>query len=82
MRMSKDSWRKTDPQPGDFEALLASIGHRFVEEHGGNSDTRLRILVSVEGEDTERLERIAGVRGKRPGEVASELLCEADRSTA
>jgi hypothetical protein len=78
--MSKDPW--SDPQPGDFDALLATIDSRFVEEHEGNPDTRLRILVSVEGEDAERLERIAGARGKKPGEVVAELLREADRSAA
>ena len=80
--MSKDPWRDPDPRPGDFDALLATIDSRFVEEHGGNPDARLRILVSVEGENAERLERIAGARGKKPGEVVAELLREADRSAA
>jgi hypothetical protein len=53
-----------------------------VEVHEGNTDAGLRILVSVEGEDAERLERIAGARGKKPGEVVAELLREADRSAA
>jgi hypothetical protein len=80
--MSKDPWTDPDPQPGDFDALLATIDPRFVEVHEGNTDARLRILVSVEGEDAERLERIAGARGKKPGEIVAELLREADRSAA
>jgi hypothetical protein len=80
--MSKDPWRDPDPQPGDFDALLATVDPRFVEVHEGNTDAGLRILVSVEGEDAERLERIAGARGKKPGEVVAELLREADRSAA
>jgi len=80
--MSKDPWKETDPQAGDFDALLATIDPRLVEEHEGNSNARLRILVSVEGKDAERLERIAGARGKKPGEVVSELLREADHSAA
>jgi hypothetical protein len=33
-------------------------------------------------EQTAGLERIAGARGKKPGEVVAELLREADRSAA
>jgi hypothetical protein len=40
----------------------------------------LRILVSVEGDDAERLERIADARGQKPGDVVAELLRNADRS--
>jgi hypothetical protein len=42
----------------------------------------LRILISVEGEDVQRLERIARARGKAPGDVVAELLRDADRSAA
>jgi hypothetical protein len=80
--MSRDPWRDPDPQPGDFDALLATIDPRHVETHEGNRGATLRILVSVEGEDAERLERIAGARGKKPGELVAELLREADRSAA
>ena len=80
--MSKDPWTERDPQPGDFDALLATIDPRFVETHAGNPDARLRIFVSVEGEDAERLERLAEARGKKPRELVAELLREADRSAA
>ena len=80
--MSKDPWTDPEPNPGDFDALLATIDPRFVEVHEGNPDARLRIFVSVEGEDAKRLERIAEARGKKPGEVVAELLREADRSAA
>jgi hypothetical protein len=39
-------------------------------------------LVSVEGEDAQRLERIAEARGKSPHDVVAELLRDADRSAA
>jgi hypothetical protein len=42
----------------------------------------LRILVSVEGEDARRLERIAEARGKKPGDVVAELLRDVDRPAA
>lgn len=80
--MNKDPWTDPDPEPGDFDALLATIDPRFAEAHDGRPDAGLRILVSVEGEDAERLERIAGARGKKPGEVVADLLREADRSAA
>jgi hypothetical protein len=80
--MSKDPWTDADPQPGDFDPELARIDDRYVEVHEGDSDAKLRILVSVEGEDARRLERIAEERGKKPGDVVAELLRDADRSAA
>jgi hypothetical protein len=54
--MSNDPWSDRYSQPGDFDVLLATIDPRFVEAHEGNADARLRILVSVEGEDAKWLE--------------------------
>ena len=62
--MPSDPWTDSDPGRGDFDAELASIDPRYVETHGGDPDVRLRILVSVEGDDAERLERIADARGQ------------------
>jgi hypothetical protein len=80
--MSSDPWTDSAPGRGDFDAELASIDPRYVETHGGDPDARLRILVSVEGDDAERLERIAAARGQKPGDVVAELLRDADRSSA
>jgi len=80
--MSKDPWTDPDPQPGDFDGDLAALDARSVAHHDGNPDAKLRILVSVEGEDAERLERIAAARGKKPGDVVAELLRDADQSAA
>ena len=71
-----------DPQPGDLDADLAEIDQRYVESHPGNSEAKLRMLISVEGEDVLRLERIAQARGKKPGDVVAELLRDADRPAA
>jgi len=79
--MAKDPWTDPDPQPGDFDAELAVLDASMVERHAGNPDARLRVLVSVEGEDAARLARIAEARGKTPGEVVAELLRDAERST-
>jgi hypothetical protein len=80
--MSKDPWTDPDPQPGDLDAVLASIDPRYVESHPGDPGARLRVLICLEGEDVERLERIARARGKKPGDVVAELLRDADGSTA
>ena len=80
--MSKDPWTDPDPQPGDFDVVLESIDPKYVEVLEGDPAARLRILISVEGEDIGRLERIAEARGQRLADVVPELLREADRSDA
>ena len=77
-----DPWRTSEPQPGDFDADLATIDPRFVEVYDGDSEVTLRIVLSIEGADAERLERIAAARGEKPGSVIGELLREADRPAA
>lgn len=80
--MSTDPWTADDPQPGDFDAVLATIDPAYVEFHEGNPDATLRILVSVEGEDARRLERLVEASGKSPHVVVAELLRDADRPAA
>ncbi len=80
--MSNDPWTTDDPQPGDFDEVLATIGPTYVEHHDGDPTATLRILVSVEGEDALRLERIAEERGKTPHDVVADLLRAADRPAA
>lgn len=80
--MNKDPWTDPDPQPGDFDAEIARADPEQVETHPGNPGAKLRILVSVEGDDAKRLERIAAARGERPGEVVAELLRAADTRVA
>ncbi|MBA3420499.1 MAG: hypothetical protein H0U12_01145 [Thermoleophilaceae bacterium] len=81
MTRLSDPWTDSDPFRGDFDAELARIDPRYVETHGGEPGARLRILVSVEGADVERLERIADARGQKPGVVVAELLRDANCST-
>jgi hypothetical protein len=80
--MSTAPWTSEDPQPGDFDAVLATIESEYVERHEGDPSATLRILVSVEGEDARRLERIAEARGQTPHDVVAELLRGADRPAA
>jgi hypothetical protein len=80
--MTVDPWTDPDPQPGDFDAELATIDARDVEHHEGHPDARARILLSVEGEDAERLSRVAEARGTSPADLIAELLRDADRPAA
>jgi hypothetical protein len=80
--MGIDPWTTPDPQPGDFDADLRDLDAHDVERHVGNPDAKVRPLLSVEGEDAERLERLAEARGQKPGDVVAEFLRDADRSAA
>jgi hypothetical protein len=80
--MSESPWSAAVPEPGDFDRDLLTIDPRYIESHDANPTAGLRIMVSVEGEDAERLERLAGVSGKKPGELVADLLRSADRSAA
>jgi hypothetical protein len=80
--MSDSAWTADDPQPGDFDAEIATIEARYVELRDGSSGGRLRIVLSFEGEDAARLERTAAARGQTPGQVVADLLRDADRSAA
>ena len=75
-------WTSDDAGPGDFDAELAKLDRRDVESHPGDPTAVLRIMVSVEGEDAKRLERLADASGKKPGELVADLLRDADRSAA
>jgi hypothetical protein len=72
--MAKDPWTDPDPQPGDFDADLATIDPRYLEVHDGNPDAKLTIIVGIEDEDAERLQRLVTARRQRPSEVISSLL--------
>ena len=72
--MARDPWTDPDPQPGDFDAELDAIDPRYVEAHIGNPDAKLTIVVGLEDEDAERLQRLAASRHQRPAEVVADLL--------
>jgi len=80
--MSKDPWTDTDPQPGDFDAYLATVDADDVEAHEGDPDALLTVVFDLSGEDAQRLERIAIRRGQTASEVISDLLRDAERHAA
>lgn len=80
--MTTDPWTADDPQPGDFDAVLATIDPEYVAHREGDPQATVRILVSVEGEDARRLARIAEEQGKSPHDVVADLLRAADRPAA
>lgn len=75
--MSTDPWTADDPQPGEFDAVLATIDPKYIEHREGDTSATLRILVSVDGEDARLLARIAEERGKTPHDVVADLLRDA-----
>jgi hypothetical protein len=80
--MGNDPWTSADPQPGDFDGDLAELDPRYVDRRDGEPDGKLMILISVEGEDAERLQRLSEERGKTAADVVADLLRDADRSVA
>ena len=72
--MTTDPWTDPDPQRGDFDDDLAAIDPRDVQVVEAGSGGGVTIVVSVEGEDAKRLERIAAERGKGVDEVVAELV--------
>jgi hypothetical protein len=80
--MSESPWTDLEPQPGGFDADLATIDPRFVEAHRGDPNAKVRIVLSIEGEDAQRLQRISAERGEKPTDVITELLRDADRPAA
>jgi hypothetical protein len=80
--MSTSPWTDLEPQPGDFDQDLATIDPRYIERHRGNPKGKVRILLTVEGEDAERLQRIAASRGQKPTDLVAGLLHDADNPAA
>jgi hypothetical protein len=80
--MEKNTWTDPDPQPGDFDEDLAAIDPRDLQVVEAGSGGKVTIVVSVEGEDAKRLERLAKERGKALHEVVADLLRDADRPAA
>jgi len=80
--MGDTPWTDLEPQPGDFDAELVTIDPRYVETHRGDPDANVRIMLTVDGEDAIRLQRIASARGQKPTDVVADLLRDADRSAA
>jgi len=80
--MSADPWTDPDPQPGDFDADLVKLDPRYAERHEGDPEAKLVVLVEVEGEDANRLERLSEARGQSAADLVAELLREAERTVA
>lgn len=72
--MTKDPWTDPDPQPGDFDDELDAIDPRDVQVVEAGSGGKVRIVVSVEGEDAKRLEQIAAERGQGVDQVVADLV--------
>ena len=80
--MSDSIWTSDDPQPEDVDALLEKLDPSSIEDNPGGQRVRIRIVVDLDGDDAERLSRIAISRGEGAREVISSLLRDADRPAA
>jgi len=80
--MTESSWTKLEPEPGDFDRELTTIDPRYIEPHPGDPNAKVRIFLTVDGDDAIRLQRIAAARGQRPNDVVADLLRDADGSGA
>ncbi len=80
--MTDTPWTDLEPQAGDFDVDLATTDPRFVELHHGDPNAKVRIVLSIEGENASRLQRISAARGERPTDVIADLLREADSPAA
>jgi hypothetical protein len=80
--MTESFWTNPEPQPGDFDIDLATIDPRLVEVHRGTPTAKLRIVLTIEGEDADRLERLSAARGEKPAVIVAGLLRDADRPAA
>lgn len=80
--MSESPSTSDDPQPEDLDALLETLDPALIEKHPGGQQVRVRIVVDLDGDDAERLSRIAISRGEGAREVISSLLRDADRPAA
>ena len=74
VEVAKDPWTYPDPQPGDFDDELDAIDPRDVQVVESGSGGKVTIVVSVEGEDAKRLERIATERGQGVDQVVADLV--------
>ena len=72
--MTETPWTDLEPHAGDFDADLVTIDQRFVELHHGDPSAKVRIVLSIEGEDASRLQRISAARGETPMDVIADLL--------
>jgi hypothetical protein len=72
--MAKDPWADPDPEPAEFDDELDAIDPRDVQVVEAGSGGKVTIVVSVEGEDAKRLERIATERGQGIDQVVADLV--------
>lgn len=72
--MAKDPWTDPDPQPGDFDDELDALDPRDVQVVEAGSGGKVKIVISVEGDDATRLERLASERGQGVDQVVADLV--------
>jgi hypothetical protein len=67
-------------QPGGFDREPTPVDSPHVERHAGCSEATTRMVLTLDGEDARRLQRMAVARGQTPTELVTQLVRDADRS--
>ena len=78
--MTRDPWTTPDPEPGDFDAELATLDAADIEQHPGNPNAKLQVILALDAEVADRLVRLASAQGKPPAELIADLLRDADQA--
>lgn len=78
--MTRDPWTTPDPEPGDFDADLATLDAMDIEQHPGNPNAKLHLILALDAEAADRLTRLAAAEGKPPAELIANLLRDADQA--
>jgi len=72
--MTKDPWTDPDPQPGDFDAEIEAMDPRDIQVVEAGNGAKVTVVISVSGEDAERLDELAAKRGQGVDEVVADLV--------
>lgn len=72
--MSNSRNQIPDPEPGDFDAELATVSNADLEFVEAGSGAEFAIEILIAGEDALRLGQIATERDQSPSEVIAELI--------
>jgi hypothetical protein len=75
MKMKRDPWTDPDPQPGDFDEMIAESTPDEWEHHEGNPDAR---VLRITEEEADRVRGIGLKPGEDPRQVVEEVVRRAE----
>jgi hypothetical protein len=75
MKTKRDPWTDPDPQPGDLDEYLATLGPDDFEHHEGNPDAK---VLHITEEEADRVRGIGLKPGEDPRQVVEEIVRKAE----